>query len=95
MQFILIAYDGTDKDALKRRMKVREQHLKGAKDLRETGNLIWGGAILDEEQNMTGSVIVYDYDSREELDRMLESEPYIKGDVWKDIDIRPFRLATF
>ena len=28
MQFLLIAYDGTDSDALARRMKVREDHLR-------------------------------------------------------------------
>ena len=28
MQFLLIAYDGTDPDALERRLKCREEHLE-------------------------------------------------------------------
>jgi hypothetical protein len=28
MQFLLLAYDGTDPDALQRRLKVRENHLE-------------------------------------------------------------------
>jgi len=94
MQFVLIAYDGTDPDAPARRMKVREKHLEGAKKLKESGKLIWGGAILDEQQRMTGSVVVYEYESREMLDEMLREEPYITGNVWQIIDILPFKLAN-
>ncbi len=94
MQFILIAYDGTDPGAPDRRMKVREKHLEGAKKLKESGSLIWGGAILDEQQNMIGSVVAYEYESREILDEMLREEPYITGNVWQKIDIQPFKLAN-
>lgn len=94
MQFILIAYDGTDPGAPGRRMKVREKHLEGAKKLKESGTLIWGGAILDHKNNMTGSVVIYEYESREKLDEMLREEPYITGNVWQKIDIQPFRLAN-
>lgn len=94
MQFVLIAYDGTDPDAPARRMKVREKHLEGAKILKESGKLIWGGAILDEQQKMTGSVVIYEYESREMLDEMLREEPYITGNVWQKIDIMPFKLAN-
>jgi uncharacterized protein YciI len=94
MQFVLIAYDGTDPGAQARRMMVREKHLEGAEKLKESGNLIWGGAILDEQHNMTGSVVVYEYESREKLDEMLREEPYITGDVWQKIDIQLFKLAN-
>jgi uncharacterized protein YciI len=94
MQFVLIAYDGTDDGAPARRMKVREKHLEGAKKLKESGNLIWGGAILDNQQNMIGSVVVYEYDSREKLDEMLREELYITGNVWQKIDIQHFKLAN-
>lgn len=94
MQFILIAYDGTDPGAPARRIKVRELHLEGARKLKKSGNLIWGGALLDENQNMKGSVVVYEYESREELDDMLREEPYITGNVWQRIDIQIFKLAN-
>lgn len=94
MQFILTGYDGTDDAALERRMAAREDHLENAGKLKEAGNLIWGGAILDENGRMAGSVVVYDFETREELDRMLETEPYILGKVWKEIDVKPFKLAS-
>lgn len=94
MQFILTAYDGTDPGAQGRRMKVRTKHLEGARLLKESGKLIWGGAILDEQQNMIGSVVIYEYNNREELDNMLSNEPYVTGNVWQKIDIRPFKLAN-
>ena len=93
MQFVLTAYDGNDSDALDRRMAVREVHFENIRKLRESGNFIWGGAILDDNGVMKGSVVVYDFPSRKELDDMLEKEPYILGGVWEKITIEPFRLA--
>lgn len=94
MQFLLVGYDGTDPDALDRRMAVREEHFVNVKRLKESSNFIWGGAILDDNKQMIGSVVVYEYPTREDLDKMLEKEPYILGKVWKKIDIKPFMLAS-
>lgn len=93
MQFILIAYDGTDKDALQRRLKVREEHLSKIAVLKRSGECLFGGAILDEDGKMIGSTIVYDFPDRQSLDIKLKDEPYISGGVWEKIEIRPFRLA--
>jgi uncharacterized protein YciI len=95
MQFLLVAYDGTDSGALERRMKVREDHFRKIKILKEAGEFISGGAILDENGNMTGSMIVYDFPDRQSLDESLKDEPYLTGGVWEKTEIRPFRLAKF
>jgi len=42
---------------------------------------------------MTGSMIVYEFPDRMALDECLKSEPYITGDVWRKIEIYPYRLA--
>jgi len=94
MQFILSGYDGRDDKAINRRMAARENHLKNVSKLKETGNFIWGGAILSETGSMIGSVIVYEFSSREELDLMLESEPYILEGVWDKVKIENFKLAS-
>lgn len=94
MQFLLTAYDGIDDLALERRMKAREEHLGKALGLKKSGNFIWGGAIINDDGKMTGSVIVYDFDSREQLDEMLKAEPYITGNVWQKIKIENFKLAN-
>jgi uncharacterized protein YciI len=93
MQFLLIAYDGTDAEALERRMKVREDHLNNVTTLKKKGEFLFGGAILDDAGKMIGSMIVYEFPDRQSLDEMLTEEPYITGDVWKKVDIKPFRHA--
>ena len=94
MQFVVIAYDGTDSDAPARRTAVREAHLESARRMRDAGEIIKGGAILDEEGAMMGSVIFVEFPSREALDAWLEADPYVTGGVWLKIDVLPFRVAV-
>lgn len=94
MQFLLIAYDGTDADALKRRMAIRPEHLRKIKVLKENGEFLFGGAILNNNGTMIGSMILYEMPDRGTLDERLKDEPYIIAGVWKKIEIVPFRLAT-
>lgn len=93
MEFILIAYDGTDAEAQERRMKFRPDHLEKIAALREAGEFLFGGAILNEAGQMTGSMIVYSFPDRASLDERLKEEPYIYGKVWEKIEIKPFRPA--
>lgn len=93
MQFLLIAYDGTDPGALERRMKSRPEHLEKIAVVKKAGQFLCGGAILNNEGAMIGSMILYEAENREALDRLLENEPYIYNKVWKKIEIRPFRMA--
>jgi hypothetical protein len=93
MQFILTGYDGTDSGAQDRRMAVRGEHLEKIELLKKSGEFLFGGAILDEEGKMIGSVIVYEFPDREALDKKLKDEPYFTSGVWKKIEIHPFRLA--
>lgn len=92
MQFLLTAYDGTDEHALERRLSVRENHFAGIEQLKSRGRVLYAAAILDEQEKMIGSVIVYDFSSREELETFLKEEPYITGGVWEKIEIRPCRV---
>jgi uncharacterized protein len=93
MQFILIAYDGTDPGAPERRMSVRQEHLDKIAVLKKSGEFICGGAILDNDGKMIGSMILYEFPDRGTLDHRLKDEPYITKGVWKKLEIQPFRLA--
>jgi uncharacterized protein YciI len=93
MQFLLVAFDGTDPEAPERRMKVRPEHLEKIAILKKRGEFLLGGAILDDDEKMIGSMIIYEFPDRAALDRSLKNEPYIIHDVWKKIEIRPYRLA--
>jgi uncharacterized protein YciI len=92
MQFILIAYDGTD-GGLERRMKSRPEHLEKISHVKKAGKFLCGGAILDNKETMIGSMILYEVADRAELDSILKDEPYIYNKVWDKIEIRPFRMA--
>ena len=93
MQFLLIAYDGTDDKALDRRLAVREAHIERNDELRDQGHLHFGVAILDQAGKMIGSSLVYEFDKREDLEHWLEKEPYIYGKVWEKIEIVPCRVG--
>jgi uncharacterized protein len=93
MQFLLIARDGTDAGAPGRRAAVRPDHLERARVLKLKGELLFGGAILDDNGNMIGSTMLFEMADRNALDEWLKDEPYINGAVWKSIEIVPFRLA--
>jgi uncharacterized protein YciI len=93
MQFMITAYDGTDADALKRRLQVREDHLAGAKQLQASGQLIAGGAILDDRGEMIGSTLYMEFESKEQLQEWLDSDPYVVNGVWLDIKVEPIKLA--
>lgn len=92
MQFALIGYDGKDPEALARRMASREAHLAMCKKLKDSGNYICGGALLDDNDQMIGSMIFYEFDSREAMDAWMPEEPYIQGNVWQSIEIKPIRI---
>ena len=93
MQFILIAYDGTDPGALDRRMKVREEHLLKIEVMKNRGECLAGGAILNDNGKMIGSMIIYEMPDKASLDEKLKDEPYLISGVWQKVDIQPFRLA--
>ncbi|MBV8389154.1 MAG: hypothetical protein JO080_05080 [Mucilaginibacter sp.] len=93
-QYLVTAYDYTHPDALQNRMNTRPYHLDGAKELKGKGNFILGGAMLNDEGKMIGSVMVLQFESDEELDAWKKSEPYITEKVWETVDIKPFKVAS-
>jgi uncharacterized protein YciI len=93
MQFLIVAHDGEDENALARRLAVRESHIALSNEAIKRGEQIMGIAMLDDAGKMIGSIMVVDYPIRAELDIGLEKEPYVTGDVWKKIDIYPCRIG--
>ena len=92
-QYIVYAWDDTDDQALQRRMDSRPAHFVNARRMKENGKFVFGGAILDDEGKMIGSMMVVQFNTPEELELWMQTEPYITGQVWQKTDIRPFRTA--
>jgi len=93
MDFLVIVYDFTDSEALNRRMAVREEHLVKAREAKQAGKLIAGGAILDDAGKMIGSSMFARFDTRAELDAHIAADPYVTGRVWDKIEVKTVRLA--
>lgn len=92
MHFLLIARDGTDERALERRLDSREKHLVSITRLKAEGKALYGAALIDENGAMRGSVLIMNFATREEFDQYLENEPYVRGKVWQEIEVKPCRV---
>jgi uncharacterized protein YciI len=66
-QYLIIAWDVTDSNAQERRLNVRNEHLIGAKKLKENGNFILGGAMLNDDGEMIGSTMVLQFTNDDEF----------------------------
>lgn len=64
MEFLVIAHDRTDDEALARRMVVRERRLAAARRTIRSGNVLFGGTTLGEEGHMVGSTAVLSFPDR-------------------------------
>ena len=93
-QYLITAFDGTNENALDHRMSVRPYHLESIKKMKENGNFIIGGAILNDNGKMIGSTIILQFEDPQELQNWIDSEPYIQQKVWEKFDVKPFRVAN-
>ena len=89
MQFIITAHDG--KNVLEKRMAVRPRHLEGMKKLGP--HIVCAGGLLDEDGKTKGSVLVMEFDSRDELDNYLDNEPYVLENVWEKIEVEAMNVV--
>jgi uncharacterized protein YciI len=92
-QFLVIALDFTDGEAINRRMKERQAHLDRAAVMKQHGQLIFGGALLTADDQMNGSALVYEANDEAEVRRWIADDPYITGRVWNSTEIRQIKLA--
>jgi uncharacterized protein YciI len=94
MQFLVVARDGTDDEAIERRRRVRPTHLEAIAPLVEDGHVLVGGAILNDADEMIGSMLLVDFPDRAALDAWIEADPYVTGGVWREIEVSPYRAAV-
>ena len=87
MQFLIIGKDGTDKKAMQRRAAAREAHLELGDQMEQSGTRWYGAVLLDDNNNMIGSMAVMDFPSEKELREWLDREPYMTGGVWESVEV--------
>lgn len=94
MLFLVIARDGTDAEAPQRRQAVREVHLRGIQEAAASGILQVGGAFLNDQGQMIGSMLLIEAESRQALESYLQTDIYSQAGVWQTFEIHPFRRAV-
>ena len=92
-QFIIIAQDYKDSEALNRRLAIRPVHLERMIAEKAKGVFIMGGAKLNEAGNMFGSMLIVDLPGKEEVSDWVAADPYITNKVWETVEITSFRIA--
>ncbi len=90
-QYLIHAFDAKDNKAGSRRLEIRPKHLEICMKLKQAGNFIYGGAILNGAGEMIGSNLVLQFETSLEFDNYLSEEPYILNKVWKKIKVYPFK----
>ena len=93
MQFLVTAHDGTDSEALTRRMAARPAHVEMGNRYRSEGKHLMGVALLNDAGTMIGSVMLVEFAGRAELDAWLAEEPYVVGRVWDRIEVSPCQVG--
>lgn len=92
MQFLVVAHD-CKIHGLERRLAVRDNHLKMLAELRQQKKCLYAARLEDETQKPIGSVMIFDFATREELDAMLVNEPYTQNKAWERIEVTPCVVA--
>ncbi len=93
MLWLIIARDGTDADAPARRQAVRDRHLEGARALAADGRMSVGGAMLDGDGTMIGSMVLLEAEDEAAARALVEADVYSTAGVWQTYEIHPFRRA--
>lgn len=90
-QFVIKAYDGEGK--LDKRMEVRPRHFEGMEKMKE--HILCAGGMLDKDGKMMGSLLIMEFESRDQLDEYLSKEPYVVEHVWERIEVEQMTVVIF
>jgi len=93
MQYLVIAHDYPN--VLEKRMSVRAEHLARVKILVEQKKVLYGIGLVNESDELIGSVMLFNVADRNELDSLLKDEVYITSGIWEKIVIESATLGHF
>jgi uncharacterized protein len=86
-KFVVELVYGEDRE---HRLEVRPAHREYSKELAERGILLVGGPYADEK----GALIIYEAADADELQRVLDDDPYTKAGVIAETTIREWNPVT-
>ena len=91
MQFVIVAHDGLDSEALQRRQAAREARVQNIDN--NMAHMIMGAMKLAENGEGNGSVLIVDFPTRAAFDAWLKLEPYVVQQVWKEVTVSDCKVG--
>jgi uncharacterized protein YciI len=82
---VTLAWDGTDADAPARRAAARPAHVTRIEPFARNGTLVLGGALLDAQGGMTGSITVTAHVTDAAAEAFWNEDPYMTDGVWRRV----------
>ena len=90
MNYYALIYETVD-DYVARRAEFREMHLRIAREWRERGELIFGGAFEDPVDR---ALIIFRADNKSVVEDFARKDPYVVNGLVKKWEVRPWRIAV-
>ena len=84
MKFVILGFDGPEAEA--KRKVHRPAHLAHLEPLDALGRVVLAGPLTDK----TGSLIVIEAQTLEEVQSLVQTDPYVKFGVFGRVEIHPF-----
>lgn len=89
MSYYLLIYHVID-DYVSRRTPYREEHLRLAREARDRGELILGGALADPVDK---ALLVFRAPNTSVVEAFIRSDPYVKNRLVTRWEIRPWTVV--
>lgn len=95
MHYAVIARDHKTPGTLEKRLAARSEHMDGLRAMKADGRVVDGGALLDSDGKMVGSVMLLNFADRAALDAYLAQEPYQRDAVWDEVEVLEVRRVDW
>lgn len=89
--YLLKAYDYPDENTRQKRSSFRDEHLRKIHRYRHDGLIIDAGALLDDDERIIGSLIIFQAETLQQIKSYLAEEPFVTENIWEEVDIRRYR----
>jgi uncharacterized protein len=87
MLFAVIRHDHPDSLAL--RLSARPKHLEYLKKVLD--KIMYGGALLDDNGNQIGSMLIIEVANQAEADTFADADPFVEVDLFASTSVQEFR----
>lgn len=90
MNYYALLYELVD-DMLTRRVPFREEHLRLARESRERGELVMGGALSEP---IDRALLVFHVDNKSKVESFAKKDPYVLNGLAKKWEVRPWNVVV-